>query len=178
MKKITLAFGMAAIGLVACSSQDVHAATATATMDVSATVEASCTIQTAPLSFGTYRPTDSAGLSSQAAFTLKCSDGAAPKVSIQAANNNFDSATGTRKLSNTAQTATLDYVLFQPTDNTPNSACGTFGPSSAIWGPTTDFGLTGLSFTGSNYNICGFLSGLQNKPAGDYKDTVTVSVSF
>jgi spore coat protein U-like protein len=54
---------------------------------------------------------------------------------------------------------------------------GTIDPSK-IWGETTDLALTGLSFAGSIYNICGFLGASQNKPAGLYTDTVTVSVSF
>lgn len=179
MKKISIALGFTALGLVACTSQDVMAATTTATMEVSATVEASCSIETTPLNFGTYRPTDTAGISSHAPFTLKCSDGAAPTVSILRGHS-IDAATGVRTLANAGATATLDYVLYQPETNTPNAICNTSGTVDAakIWGETTDVVLSGLSFAGSSYNICGFLGASQNKPAGLYTDTVTVSVNF
>ena len=178
MKKISFAFGIAALGLVACTSQDVLAATATATMEVSATVEASCSIETTPLSFGIYRPTDTAGISSHSAFTLRCSDGAAPNVSILKGHS-IDAA-GVRTLVNAGNNATLDYVLYQPETTAPTAACNTSGTidPAKIWGETTDVVPTGLSFAGSSYNICGFLGASQNKPAGLYTDTVTVSVNF
>jgi len=178
MKKFSLAMGVAAMALVTCISHDVLATTATATMEVSATVQASCSIETTPLNFGVYRPTDSAGISNQAPFTLKCSDGAAPKVSILKGNS-IDAA-GIRTMANADNTATLDYTLYQPETTAPNAVCNTSGTidSSKIWGETTDLALTGLSFAGSIYNICGFLGASQNKPAGLYTDTVTVSVSF
>lgn len=179
MKKISLALGIATLGLVACTGNDALAATATATMEVAATVEASCSIETTPLDFGIYRPTDSAGLSSHAPFTLKCSDGAAPKVSILKGHS-IDGVTGVRTLANAGNTATLDYVLYQPESTDPNAVCNTSGTidPAKIWGETTDVVLTGLSFAGSSYNICGFLGASQNKPAGRYTDTVTVSVNF
>jgi len=178
MKKFSRAIGVAAMAFVTCSSNNALATSATATMEVSATVQASCSIETTPLSFGVYRPTDSAGISSQAPFTLKCSDGAAPKVSILKGNS-IDAA-GVRTMANADNTATLDYKLYQPDTTAPNGVCNTAGTidASKIWGETTDLVLTGLSFAGSTYNICGFLGASQNKPAGKYTDTVTVSVSF
>ena len=159
MRKI--AFGIAAVAAIA-SAPAFAAGTATGTVDVSLNVSSACAVTAQPLDFGTTN-SFTAAIDSSSATTVKCTPNAAYTVFINYGNN---AASGTqRKLKSTTTTATVNYDLYS--DSTRSTA----------WSPTS--GVTG---TGNGNDqpmtIYGRVPVQTAVAAGDYKDTVTVTVNY
>ncbi len=148
------------------------AATATANLNVSATVPTNCSISTSDLAFGSYDPAGanaSAPLNGTGSVTTKCTVGASPNITLgQGANSDTGStdAAPLRRLKDGGSNY-LSYSLYQDAGRT------------AVWGNTPG---TGVGTTGTGVdvglNIYGRISGSQNVPAGSYSDTVVATVTF
>lgn len=143
-----------------------RAATATTAFPVTATVVKACQVNASPLAFGNYDPTSAAALNGTTTLTVLCTVGSSFTVGL-----NAGTATGatvaTRKMSNGGNT--LSYALYQDAgrgDNWGNTP-GTDTPD-AITAATTP----------TNMTVYGQVPAGQNVPAGDYSDTITVTVTY
>jgi spore coat protein U-like protein len=169
-----LNLALAAILAVAGSAfvVDSYAGTATADLDVSATISANCTISTTALAFGAYDPIvahATAALEATGTVTTTCTNGSAATVTLgQGANADVGStdAAPQRRMSD-GGTNYLSYDLFSDAGRT------------AIFGNTDE---TGKDETGTggevNTTVYGRVTAGQNMPAGNYTDTVVATVTF
>jgi spore coat protein U-like protein len=158
MRKI--AIGVAA--LVATVSTPALAGTATGTVEVSLTVSSACSVTAEPLSFGTVTALDTA-IDASSPSTVKCTPGASYTVALDYGLNS--GATTQRKLLSTSSAATVDYLLYS------NAA------RTAAWGGATMVTGTGNG-SAQPMTIYGRVPVQAAVAAGDYKDTVTVTVTY
>jgi spore coat protein U-like protein len=145
------------------------AATKQTTMGVSANVAANCIINAEPLSFGSYDA--GAAKAGSADLTVRCSNGTPYTVKLG------PGATGTfaqRLL--TSGSNSLEYNLY--TSSTLSSVWGD-GTSNTGTGGGTGAGLAaGSAITHTVYGELPNTDNNQNAPAGNYSDTVTVTVEY
>lgn len=157
------------------SAHTVFAADATANLEVSATVNSSCTINTSPLAFGTYDPAAATPTDGTGQVTIACVMGSLPVISLSAGLNSTD--VNARSMLRGNGTESLSYVLYKPeADGTSCSLTPT-----EIWGDATPSNLALPEVASVNpvtYNVCGRINALQDVPAGTYQDTVTATVTF
>jgi spore coat protein U-like protein len=156
MRKIAL--GVAAA--VAIVSTPALAGQATGTVQVSLNVSSSCSVSTQPLDFGT---TDSFTTSNDAisATTVKCTPLAEYEVLVDYGTN----ASGTQRRLKSAAGGFVNYALFTDAGRTQP------------WTP-----LAGATGTGDGSEkqtpIYGRIPSQDAVAAGDYKDTLTVTVNY
>ncbi len=166
LRKLTLA---SAVALTASWGTMAQAQTATANLDVSADVVASCTIDTTALAFGNYDPIDPADVDNTGTVTVTCTQDAPVAITLgQGANAGGTStdASPERRLSD--GTNFLTYSLFS------DSARTTVWTNEA----TGDVETTGTGAADA-HTVYGRIDGGQNSaPAGAYSDTVVATVTF
>lgn len=139
-----------------------RAATATATMSVSANIGGTCTVGGSTVSFGTY--STAAASTATGNIQVTCSNGTNAVVSLnQGINNNRASTYATRALNN--GTNYLGYDIY--TDNT----------YTTLWNTTNTQPITS---TGAAVNLTAYgrIPAGQSPATGSYNDTVTISVAF
>lgn len=156
-----------------------HAATASATLNVSATVTANCTIATTAVAFGAYEPVSGGNVTAAGSVVVACTKSAASLwVGL---SNGANYASGTRNLNGAVSSDKLAYSLLQPTSNTPGAACPAFGAGTA-W--TNSAGATSLALSSPagkaarTYSVCGQLAGGQDVSVDSYADTVLATINF
>jgi spore coat protein U-like protein len=150
-----------------------EAATETNTLTVSATVESSCLIDTAPVNFGSYDPlngNDLNPLDATGEVRITCANGL--PVVVRLGQGNLPGAGSTadlpvRQMAGPAPGDVLEYNLYSNT------------PGGIVWGDTTATGVADLG-TGALeiLTIHGRVPAGQNPAAGAYGDTVVASVDF
>lgn len=157
---VALAFVMAPVLLSAA-----EAGTDTDTMTVTATVIASCGVEANDLAFGDYDPVSSTPLDVGTTIAVTCTHGASYDVSLDAGVG-ADATIASRKM--TSGAATLDYSLYRNAGRT------------SVWGAT--IGSNTVSGVGNgalqSINVYGRAPARQTAPAGNYTDTVTVTVTY
>ena len=165
-KKSLLALGLtfAAVGAFAQTTGNIN---------VSATVQAACTIATNNLAFGNYNPLGSA-LQVDTTMNVTCSVGSVPTVSLGAGSNVLGNQ---RRMANGLER--LNYSLNQPSANTPGAACA----YTTSWGDGTVAGsalalTAATSLAARTYNVCGEIPAGQSAATGNYTDVVVATVSF
>lgn len=154
----------------------VHGATATANLPVTASVTANCTISTAAaVAFGAYDPvvTNAASpLVATGTISVTCTTGASTTVTLsEGTNHDTGSSTAAapvRRMTDGAGTPSyLSYQLYSETTRT------------TVWGDTP---LTGLAYSGvgtqESITVYGRVAAGQNVPAGSYTDTVVATITF
>ncbi len=156
---------LAAASLLALSTFQAHAATATGTLGVSLTVAATCTISSvANVTFGTLT-TLVAGATANGAFTMTCSNGVAYQTTIGTSVN--ASGVQRRMVGAVNTTSFINYNLFSDAART-------------IAYPTVGVGIAG-SGTGAaqTTTIFGAIPAVAVTPKNDiYSDTVTITVTY
>lgn len=158
MRKI--AIGVAA--LAATVSTPALAGTATGTVEVTLTVSSACSVTAEPLAFGTVSAFDSA-IDASSPTTVRCTPGAPYTVALDYGLN--AGATTQRKLRSTTSATTVDYNLF------------TDAARSSAWGGASLLTGTGNG-TDQAATIFGRIPVQAAVGAGDYRDTVTVTVTY
>jgi spore coat protein U-like protein len=146
----------------------------TGNINVSATVQAACTIATNNLAFGNYNPLSASALQVNTSLDVTCSVGSIPTVSLGAGNNVL---TNQRRMAN--GTERLNYSINQPASNAASAACA----YTTSWGDGTVAGsvltLTAApSLAARTYNVCGEIPAGQSAATGSYTDVVVATVSF
>jgi spore coat protein U-like protein len=148
-----------------------HAGTDTATLPVSAQINATCTISTVPLAFGNYDPivdNKTAPLTGTGFVSTICTIGSAVTITLGQGANPAGGSTDTVPLRQMASGANrLAYFLYSESTRI------------TVWGNTV---LTGKTDTGtgaaSQLTIYAAVTGGQNKPVGSYTDTVVATVTY
>lgn len=174
MKNIRVAALLVSVGLLSVGHTAI-AATATANLEVSATVNSSCTIQTSPLAFGTYDPAATSPTDATGQVTIACVKGSVPVISLGAGLHSADTAA--RKMATASGTDSLNYFLYKP--DADGTSCSLAQP--AVWGnqDTERLSLAAVqSINPTAYSVCGRITAGQDVPAGTYQDTVTATVEF
>ena len=151
----------------------------TDTIDVTATVAASCAISSvAVVDFGTnYNPSNTAPTYAGGAITIACVKGTHPTISLSGGNNP-DTITGARRMTNTSVPGeVLSYSLFKPA----GAAFTCTQTETEIWGAS---GLSvfdpgpAAGFASTTFSICGKIDARQDVTTGTYSDQVIATVTF
>lgn len=152
--------------LLAALTQAAHATTAQTSFSVTATVLASCTVSAGTLAFGNYTPTSGSPADSTSTIDVTCTNGTTYTVALDggATENNV----GARAMSD-ANAHTLSYEIY------------TDASHATMWGDGTGSTIT-KSGMGSGalqaITAYGRVPASQFAAAGNYADTVTVTVSY
>lgn len=142
-----------------------QAATTTATIAVSATVLAYCTVTATPLAFGNYSP----GVASTASSSVivLCTPGTAYDVGLDAGGGT-GATVSARKMTGAVNGSVLTYGLYATSART------------AHWGNTA--GTDTVTGSGSGLpqtlTVYGSIPANQPVPPGLYADTVTVTLTY
>lgn len=152
-------------GLLLSGVGSAHAVTATANLGVSITIEATCAISSvSDVAFGTAGLLN-AEIPATGSFQVQCSDDTDYMISL---------GTGTGTGATTAQRAMSDgteavtYSLYHDASHT------------LVWGEDSGTDTLSASGTGStqSYTVYGLVPVQTTPPAGDYSDTVIISVDY
>ena len=154
---------LAAAVLLPCTA---YAGSDTDSFEVHATVLASCDVTATDLTFGDYDPIVATNLDAETTLSVTCTNGT-PYLVGMSLGAGSGASMATRRMTKVADTATLNYVLYQNTQRT------------ILWGNTgTDrLGGTG-SGTPDTVHLYGRVPMQQASPAGAYVDTIVVTVSW
>ncbi len=177
MEKLSKAALIASFS-VAIVSNPVFAGQATSDLTVTANVNASCTINTSPVSFGSYSPASAQPTYVSGAVTVACVKGTVPVISLSTGLNPGASA-GERAMKLTSGNDLLSYFLYKPASIVANTSCT--NTETDPWGSvgTERFEPGAVSgIAASIYNICGKIPAGQDVATGAYQDTVTATVDF
>ena len=144
-----------------------HADTAGSTLSVSATVTANCTVSTSALAFGNVDTLSGANVDGTGSLSVTCTNGTAWAASAGTGAGSGASFVGRRM---TAGPDWLSYNLFTNASRT------------TVWGDGTGSTAT-ITGTGSGsaqaVTIYGRVnSGQTSAPAGNYADTVAVTITY
>jgi spore coat protein U-like protein len=142
------------------------AQTSTNNLTVTAVVQAACSVDAAALAFGTYDP--NAALDQNSTITVRCTQGATFWLGLGAGLN----AAATRQM--TDGTSFLGYELYRSAlDRTSGTVWDNLDPGA---GSHVTAGLAGYS--AYTVNLYGRIPAGQWVPAGNYSDTVVMTVNF
>lgn len=145
-----------------------HAATATGSLLVSATVLSTCTVSATPVAFGNYT---TAQVDATGTITVTCTLDVSTYNIALGTGTGSGATTAARKLTSAA-TNTLNYALYRDSGHTLN------------WGvvPGTDTvastANTGGSGAVKTFTAYGRLPANQTSAADNYFDTVVITVNF
>ena len=164
---LKVARAAAATAAVLTMSAPAFAQSASSSLNVTATVTPNCTVSTSAIAFGSVNTLSGSNVDGTGGVTVTCTNGTPWTASAGAGSGSGASFNG-RKLS--AGSNMLTYNLY--TDSS----------RSSIWGDGTGSTAT-LGNTGSggtqNFTIYGRIAaGQTSAPAGNYSDTVSVTVSY
>ena len=162
---LTTALAMAAAAHLGTAR--LSAASATASMPVSATVSDNCTITTNQVAFGSYDPivaNASANLDAAGAVIIACTKGAVTTLGLDTGTN---PSGGTRQLVSSG--SFLTYELYQ--DSSRSTVWGDSGAALFNSG-------TAPSKAARTFPVYGRIVGNQDVPAGSYTDSIVATVNF
>jgi spore coat protein U-like protein len=167
MKNILRCGTAAALLTAAIGATPAFATDANSSLAVNASVTANCTVSTSAVAFGNVDVTSGQAVQGTGSVSVTCTNGTAWTAAADAgAGTGADLAT--RKMANGADL--LDYSLF-----TDSARTQTWGDGQ---GATTTFAATGTG-TAQVKTVYGLIpAGQTGVAAGDYADTVQVTVSY
>ncbi len=140
------------------------AATSSAMMGVSVSVQNTCNVAATPVTFGSYNADAAAPTDASANILVTCSLGTAYNVGLNGGVGT-GSTVAARKL--TYGQNELNYALYRDNART------------AVWGDTPADGVSGTyNVAQPPLTVYGRIAGGQHVPAGNYADTVTVTVTY
>lgn len=153
-----------------------------ATVSVSTSINANCTVTTSALNFGAYDPIGTQKTNDLDVGTnqisIACVQGSAPTIAFSLGLN--ASGSTRRMLRTTTPADYLSYELYQPPGNSPNTACN-FSGSLVVWGTSGSNLFTPSappSKASRSFYICARVPSAQDPSVGTYNDTVTATVNF
>jgi spore coat protein U-like protein len=182
MKRLIMALTIAAMGLAfSVPAGTVFGQTTSGTMNVDVTILPSCTVTTAPLSFGSVTGTSIVHVNTT--VTVNCSNGAPYRIDMDGGQNMLSPTDLYRRMkTGTAPadtTNTLTYSLNKTT--TWGTIGGDWGDNGATFCTTCTIPRTGKDGVGTGaddvHTVYGTLSTTVNGP-GTYTDVVTVTVNY
>jgi spore coat protein U-like protein len=162
--KIALSLSVLVVSIAAFFARPVHAATATSSLTVTATVAKVCVLTSGTVAFGAYDPVGANAavpLDQSGTFTVACTRGTGYTIGLGLGNN----VTGTtRRMS--SGTDFLSYELYLDAGHT------------TVWNATNLSSGTAASITPVSLTVYGRVAAGQNVGAGSYTDTVVSTVNF
>ncbi len=167
MTRMSTASALAAV-VAALSMSAASAATDTDTFGVSATVEASCVIQSSgALGFGTVGALTTA-VEATSDITVKCTNGTTYDVGLDAGATTGATVTARQMEGATATVEFLDYSLYSDSGRTTN------------WGDTVDTDTVAGTGTGASvvHTVYGRIPAQDAPKVDTYSDTITVTVTY
>lgn len=168
MKRVILSF--TALIYVSLSTQSYAEDTASATIAVSANIQASCSIITTAMQFGSYDPTDTEALVATATVTSTCTAGASGDITMGEGINSV----GSGSLDNPAR-----RMVDESGDNHLSYQIYTDSALSAVWGNMPS---SGVSYTGTGTPLIttayGRVPALQSVSQGNFSDSIQVEINF
>lgn len=141
-----------------------YAGSDTDAFTVSATVLDSCSVSANDLDFGNYDPVAGAPLDAATTVVVTCTNGTGYDVALDAGLG-AGATIATRRM--TAGAETLDYSLYTDAGRTD------------LWGEAGGDLVSGVgNGAAQTLNVYGRVPINQPAPAGDYEDTITVTVTY
>jgi spore coat protein U-like protein len=138
----------------------------TDSFEVTATVLASCEVTASDLAFGDYDPVAATPLDAETTLSVTCTNGTAYDVGMSVGDGSGASM-AQRRMTNSGGSQTLNYVLYQDDQR------------AVLWGNTGADRLSGIGDgTPDTIDVYGRIPMQQTAPAGDYADTIIVTVSW
>jgi len=173
--KLRAVLGAAVAATVLGLPSIASAATASATLTVTANVAANCKISTTNVAFGAYDPLGAGNLQSNGTVVITCVKNTAPTSIDLDPGLHF---LGTRRMQGAAATPDLiAYELYKPTSNAAGAACA----YTTVWTTGAVSGLVPVAAPSNaprTYNVCGQAALGQNVQVDTYSDTVNATVNF
>ena len=156
------------IVLAAAAAMPAQAATTSSNLDVSATVTSNCVVSTSPIDFGDVDVTNGANVDGTGGISVTCTSGTAWSADADAGGGT-GATLAVRKMSD--GTNFLNYALYTNAGRTTVWGDGAGGATATISG-------TGNGVAQASTIYGRVPSGQTSLPAGDYLDTVTVTVTY
>ena len=144
------------------------AGSATANLNVSASVAAVCTISTAPVAFGAYDPVvanAATDLNGTGTVTVACTKGASATIDLGNGNN---LSGGSRRMSSGSDF--LNYSLYKDAARTQVWGTGLAGG--------TTYTYNSASKTATNVTVYGKVPQAQDVTVGAYSDVVLATINY
>jgi spore coat protein U-like protein len=159
-RQVQTMLGFVAVAALASAQGQV----AGATLDVTVTVPNVCTVESGSLDFGTYQPGPQApSVEGSGAFNVQCTLPASVEIKLDGGLN--DGAGGNARAMKGPGNNYLNYTLFEGSQ------------FSREWNPGV--GMLYTVNTGANEIVVdGVVDGGQTAQAGDYSDTVQITMTF
>lgn len=167
------------VGTTLAGPNPARAGSTPATLNVTASIAANCTISTTAVAFGPYDPVvanAATALNAAGTVIIGCTKGSAPTITLSLGSNAVGSQ---RNMLNGSNADVLGYQLYQPTSTALPSTC-TF-PGTTVWGTTGSNIFTPTipaSKATRTYSVCGTVAAGQDVSVGSYSDIVTATVNF
>lgn len=162
VKSVLFCLGIAALACAA-TYDPAAAATATTTFNVTATVQATCTVSASPLGFGTYQAVD---IPATTTISVTCTNTTPYGVGLDAGT--FSGATVTTRKMSGPDANGLPYFLYQDSGHSTN------------WGNTKGTDTVAGTGNGSaqTLTVYGDLPANEFVKPGSYTDTITATVYY
>ena len=164
MKRTILS--LAIISLI--SAPAAFAGSATANLNVSASVSAVCTISTAAVAFGAYDPVvanAATDLNGTGTIIVACTKGASATIDL---GNGGNLLAGSRRM--TSGTDFLNYALYKDAARTQVWGTGLAGGTTAAY--------TAASKASTNITVYGKVPQAQDVTVGSYTDVVVATINY
>lgn len=153
----------AAACLALAAAGTAHAATASTTFNVTATVVDSCAVSASDLAFGTYDPASATDKTGASTVSVRCSLGTPYTVSL---NNGTYASGSTRRMA--AGASRLTYQVYK--DVAATQVFGSVADALGVSGIGTGVVIPSI--------IYGVIPKTQNVGSGSYTDQITVTVDY
>lgn len=153
--------------VTAVATPAAHAASATTTFAVTASILSACSVTATPLVFGVYNPTSGSNVDNSSTINVFCTVGTAYTLKLNVGTGGGTFAT--RHLASGSDT--LSYNLFTGSGRTT-----VWGDGTASTGIVNGNG-TGL-LSATSHTVYGRLTSGQDVPPGAYQSIVTVTLEY
>jgi len=155
------------LGMVPAAGLHAQQQTATTTFVVKAKVQAVCDVTATDLDFGTYNAKDASPKLGTTLLQATCSPGSTYNIGLNAGTT-AGATINSRAMKSVTGTTNLSYQLYSDSAR------------AVIWGNTSGTDTVTGSGTGvaQPHTVYGSVPAAQSVPAGDYSDTITVTVYY
>jgi len=178
MKRRLMALMALTTGLVLAATTEAFTQTKMASMNITATILAQCSVSTTPMDFGNLSPT--LDTSTTSTITVNCSNGVPYRIDIDAGTNYYTSSGMARYLKEGTlpadSTNTVAYRLFQ--EVTHNTLWGDEGVTFCPACTTPAIGKSGTGTGAAQIHTVFGMANIGVNGPGLYSDTVTVTVNY
>lgn len=178
-RALAAAVALAAITAASVSSLPAQAASSTATVNVSASVNSQCNVVTSSLTmgFGTVDVLATGSAASNPSLRVQCNKGATVGLT---ANNGLYASGAQKRMKNASNADVLAYSILQSTGASFGTCPATIAAGAELAATSMDVSsLWSTSGGPRDITLCGLLETPQaDASPGSYADTVVVTVTY